>query len=122
MKDVDGLHMIERQASDLDNYSYFPIVVSRDYPLSRDELFEKLKENNEISLEKKFANIKKLSTISTFIKEELFKRNYKNYTDVFQKFGDNLRLYGDINSKNKTKEHKNNFHTRWLSLSKPHHK
>ncbi len=70
---------------------------------------EKLKENNEISLEKKFANIKKLSTISTFIKEELFKRNYKNYTDVFQKFGDNLRLYGDINSKNKTKEPKNIF-------------
>ncbi len=77
LKDVDGLHMIERQASDLDNYSYFPIVVSRDYPLSRDELFEKLKENNifarkyfyplmtELSVYKKFSsntpNAKKLS-------------------------------------------------------------
>jgi hypothetical protein len=34
---------------------------------------------NNYTIEKKFANIKKLSTISTFIKEELFKRNYKNY-------------------------------------------
>lgn len=46
LKGVDGLHIIERQASDLDNYSYFPIVISSPYPLSRDELFEKLKEHN----------------------------------------------------------------------------
>ena len=77
LKDVDGIHMIERQASDLDNYSYFPIVISSPYLLSRDELFEKLKENNifvrkyfyplmtELSVYKKFAsempNAKRLS-------------------------------------------------------------
>lgn len=77
LRDVDGLYMIERQASDLDNYSYFPIVVSKDYPLSRDELFNKLKDHNifarkyfyplmtELSVYKRFdsntLNAKKLS-------------------------------------------------------------
>jgi dTDP-4-amino-4,6-dideoxygalactose transaminase len=28
------------------NYSYFPVFVEKDYPLTRDELYEKLKENN----------------------------------------------------------------------------
>ena len=46
LKGVDGLHIIERPALDLDNYSYFPIMISSHYPLSRDELFEKLKQNN----------------------------------------------------------------------------
>ena len=77
LSDVDGLDIIERQASDLDNYSYFPIVVSKDYPLSRDELFNKLKDHNifarkyfyplmtELSVYKKFdsntPNAKELS-------------------------------------------------------------
>lgn len=30
------------------------------------------------------------------IKETLWKKSYKNYTDIFQLFGDNIRLYGDI--------------------------
>jgi dTDP-4-amino-4,6-dideoxygalactose transaminase len=31
------------------NYSYFPIMVTREYPLSRDQLYEKLKNNNIFS-------------------------------------------------------------------------
>ena len=77
LKGVDGLHIIERQASDVDNYSYFPIVISSPYALSRDKLFEKLKEHNifarkyfyplmtELSVYNKFAsntpNAKELS-------------------------------------------------------------
>ncbi len=42
---VDGVSCIQRRATEADNYSYFPIVISQPYPLSRDELFEKLKEH-----------------------------------------------------------------------------
>ncbi|WP_228206947.1 DegT/DnrJ/EryC1/StrS family aminotransferase [Acinetobacter sp. LoGeW2-3] len=37
---------IARPDVDQDNYAYFPIIVKENYPLSRDELFEKFKENN----------------------------------------------------------------------------
>lgn len=69
LKDVDGLHMIERQASDLDNYSYFPIVISRDYPLSRDELFEKLKENNIFARKYFYPLLTDLSVYKQFASE-----------------------------------------------------
>ena len=69
LKDVDGLHMIERQASDLDNYSYFPIVISRDYPLSRDELFEKLKENNIFARKYFYPLMTDLSVYKQFASE-----------------------------------------------------
>lgn len=43
---VKGIRCIERMDLEKDNYSYFPIVISKPYPLSRDELFEKLKRHN----------------------------------------------------------------------------
>ncbi len=43
---VEGIRCIERMDLEKDNYSYFPIVISKPYRLSRDELFEKLKLNN----------------------------------------------------------------------------
>lgn len=77
LADVKGIHCIDRLNLDRDNCSYFPIVISEDYPLSRDELFNKLKEHNifarkyfypliiELSVYKQFysntPNAKKLS-------------------------------------------------------------
>ena len=46
LEGIDGIKCIPRLNMEKDNYSYFPIVISAPYPLSRDELFEKLKENN----------------------------------------------------------------------------
>jgi len=43
---VEGIRCIERSGIEKDNYAYFPIVISEPYPLSRDELFEKLKQHN----------------------------------------------------------------------------
>jgi len=43
----------------------------------------------------KLLNIE-IKGISNKIKEELSTITYKNYTDIFQIFGDNIRLYGDI--------------------------
>ncbi|OTG85179.1 DegT/DnrJ/EryC1/StrS family aminotransferase [Acinetobacter sp. ANC 4648] len=46
LQNIDGIKCISRLHLEKDNYSYFPIVISERYPLSRDELFEKLKANN----------------------------------------------------------------------------
>lgn len=46
LANIKGICCIQRTATDVDNYAYFPIVISQPYPLSRDELFEKLKVRN----------------------------------------------------------------------------
>lgn len=46
LADVEGICCINRLDLDKDNSSYFPIVISAPYPYSRDEIFEKLKQNN----------------------------------------------------------------------------
>lgn len=46
LADVVGIRCIQRLGLDKDNCSYFPIVISEEYPLSRDEVFQKLKEHN----------------------------------------------------------------------------
>lgn len=43
---VEGIQCIQRDNLDKDNYAYFPIVVSDEYPLTRNQLFEKLREHN----------------------------------------------------------------------------
>lgn len=43
---IEGIRCIERMDLEEDNYSYFPIVISKPYPLTRDELFEKLRLHN----------------------------------------------------------------------------
>ena len=66
LSNVDGLNIIERQASDLDNYSYFPIVVTDDYPLSRDELFEKLKKHGVFARKYFYPIMTELSVYKCF--------------------------------------------------------
>lgn len=46
LDNVEGISCIQRTATDVDNYSYFPIVVSDSFRLSRDELFEELKKQH----------------------------------------------------------------------------
>lgn len=46
LDEVEGILCIQRSITETDSYSYFPIVVSQPYPLTRDQLFEKLKEQN----------------------------------------------------------------------------
>ncbi|UNW09144.1 MULTISPECIES: DegT/DnrJ/EryC1/StrS aminotransferase family protein [Acinetobacter] len=46
LKEVKGITCIARPDVDQDNYAYFPIIVEKEYPLSRDELFEKFKEHH----------------------------------------------------------------------------
>ena len=46
LKEVKGIRFIDDMPGIKHNYSYFPIFVELDYPLTRDELYEKLKEND----------------------------------------------------------------------------
>lgn len=49
LSSIKGIHCIQRDNLDKDNYAYFPIIVSDSYPLTRNQLFEKLKEHNIFS-------------------------------------------------------------------------
>jgi len=46
LKDVKGIVCLNGDARDSTNHSYFPILVQHDYPLSRDALHQKLKDQN----------------------------------------------------------------------------
>lgn len=46
LADVPGISLLEQPADTVGNASYFPVFVRDDYPLSRDGLYERLKENN----------------------------------------------------------------------------
>ena len=45
LADVKGIHCLVNAGEQVANYSYFPILVQTDYPLSRDALYQKLKDN-----------------------------------------------------------------------------
>lgn len=46
---VKGITLYQHNSNANSNYSYFPILIEEDYPLSRDELYEKLKEHHILS-------------------------------------------------------------------------
>lgn len=46
LKDIDGIRILDIPAGTKPNYSYFPILVGPEYPLSRDALYMRLREHN----------------------------------------------------------------------------
>lgn len=44
LKNIPGIHCLPQAGQLVANYSYFPILVQADYPLSRDALYQKLKD------------------------------------------------------------------------------
>lgn len=46
LKDISGIKVLEFSGQIQHNYSYFPILVSEEYPLGRDQLYDKLKEKS----------------------------------------------------------------------------
>ncbi|AWW49187.1 DegT/DnrJ/EryC1/StrS aminotransferase family protein [Polynucleobacter paneuropaeus] len=46
LKDVMGIRFLEGSGERVANYSYFPIMVESSYPLTRDELYHRLKQSN----------------------------------------------------------------------------
>ncbi len=46
LKGIKGIRCLQDAGEKVANYSYFPILVEADYPISRDALYQKLKDNN----------------------------------------------------------------------------
>lgn len=46
LKDVKGIRCVQDADEKVANYSYFPILVEADYPMSRDALYQKLRDIN----------------------------------------------------------------------------
>jgi len=45
LQGVPGIHCMQLSSSSTYNYSYFPILIEKEYPLLRDELYEKLRQH-----------------------------------------------------------------------------
>lgn len=45
LREIPGIRMFEAKSEVERNYGYFPVLIEDDYPLSRDELYGKLKKN-----------------------------------------------------------------------------
>jgi len=45
LRDVPGITCIGRSGQRVANYAYFPILVEPEYPLSRDDLYQRLREH-----------------------------------------------------------------------------
>ena len=45
LKNVKGIRYLQDTGETFANYAYFPIMVDADYPISRDKLYQKLKDN-----------------------------------------------------------------------------
>ncbi|HHQ4776986.1 TPA: dTDP-4-amino-4,6-dideoxy-D-glucose aminotransferase VioA [Aeromonas veronii] len=49
LENVTGITLYQHNADANSNFSYFPVLVEAEYPLTRDELYEKLKHNGVLS-------------------------------------------------------------------------
>jgi dTDP-4-amino-4,6-dideoxygalactose transaminase len=45
LKSVRGIHCLNEAGEKVANYAYFPILVQSDYPISRDDLYQRLKDH-----------------------------------------------------------------------------
>jgi len=43
---IKGIHCLQAGMEKVSNYSYFPILIDSEYPITRDALYQKLRENN----------------------------------------------------------------------------
>jgi dTDP-4-amino-4,6-dideoxygalactose transaminase len=71
LKDIKGIKCLKNSGEKVANYSYFPIMIESDYPLTRDELYQNLKDKNIFSrryfypLISQFPMYKKLKSANT---------------------------------------------------------
>jgi len=49
LKDIEGIVITQNNRSDASNHSYYPILVKKNYRISRDQLYEKLKSEDIFS-------------------------------------------------------------------------
>jgi dTDP-4-amino-4,6-dideoxygalactose transaminase len=45
LKEINGIQCLENEKNSNTNFSYFPVLIKNNYPLTRDQLYEELKNN-----------------------------------------------------------------------------
>lgn len=88
---IRGVNLLKRNEEASNNYSYFPIVLQKDYILNRDQLYERLKQQNIYSRKYFFPLI---------CEQECYRNRYGNFqVNNAKKISDNvlvLPLYEDM--------------------------
>jgi dTDP-4-amino-4,6-dideoxygalactose transaminase len=46
LSDIQGIHCLQAGMEKVSNHSYFPILIDSNYPITRDALYQRLRENN----------------------------------------------------------------------------
>ncbi len=49
LHNIKGIHLMEPADVEIANHAYFPVLVGHDYPLSRDNLYQRLRKNNIVA-------------------------------------------------------------------------
>jgi len=81
-------------------------------------ILQEINECNTGSIEDLYKLLNtEIKEVSNTLKEKLSENSYKNYTDIFQLFGDNIRLYGDIKI-NEDNKNPNNIYTISKNINK----
>lgn len=91
MKEIKGIHFFDIKSEVNRNYSYFPILVGKNYKLSRDELYTLLRDNNIYS-RKYFYPI----TSNQICFKEQYKMNELQVAEKLSKMVLTLPLYEDL--------------------------
>ena len=90
---VEGVSVLQSKKGLINNYSYFPILIGKDYPLTRDQLYEKLK------FEGIFARRYFYPLISKFPMYKLFSSSHKDNLPVATRIANQiicLPIYPDL--------------------------
>lgn len=80
LREIEGIDLLSRDLAISDNYSYLPIVINKKYPISRDDLFNKIIENNIFPRKYFYPLITDFSVYKT----------YANYTPNASKLADQI--------------------------------
>ena len=103
----EELSSLEKRLSSFDNIIKLPSDFREEFNTKHEsykDILQEVDECNTTNIENLFNLLNfEIKEISNTLKEKLSVTTYKNYTDIFQLFGDNIRLYGDIkiNEENK---------------------
>lgn len=95
LKGIKGIKCIDDSGEKVANYSYFPILVKDDYPLTRDELYNKFRDNNILPRRYFYPLISEFSMYQSFPSADPY--NLPEATAIAQKILC-LPIYPDLDN------------------------
>jgi dCMP deaminase len=116
----EELSQLERRLLSFDEIIKLPEEIKEYFNTKHDvyeDFLQQLDEYNTSNIDSLYTLLNDIKEVSNILKEKLSAITYKNYTDIFQLFGDNIRLYGDIKI-NEEKKNPNNIYTISKNINK----